>query len=85
MEDLDFAKPNPKETALSSFRQYYENPQQNLVKNEFAASTSLTKNKDIKIQMSEKGNAITIVDKRMKNLSSDQRKFETPTLKKPFF
>ena len=77
-EDLDFVKTKTKETALSSFRQYNKNPQQNLSKEELAALTNLSKNKDIIIQKSDKGNSVVIVDKdtyikRMENLLSDQR------------
>ena len=84
-EDLDFVKTNTKETALSSFRQYNKNPQLNLSKEELAALTNLSKNKGIVIQISDKGNSVVIVDKEtyikiMKNLLSDQRKFEKVTL-----
>ena len=89
-EDLDFVKTKTKETALSSFRQYNKNPQQNLSKEELAALTNLSKNKDIVIQKSGKGNSVVIVDKdtyikRMENLLSDQRKFEKVTLKNDAF
>ena len=85
-EDLDFAKTKTKETALSSFRPYNKNPQQNLSREELAALTNLGKNKDIVIQKSDNGNSAVIVDKdtyikRMENLLSDQRKFEKVTLK----
>ena len=85
-EDLDFVKTKTKETALSSFRQYNKNPQQNLSKEELTALTNLSKNKDIIIQKSDKGNSVVIVDKdtyvkRMENLLSDQRKFEKVTSK----
>ena len=84
-EELDFAKTKTKETALSSFRQYNKNPQQNLSKEELAALTNLSKNKDMVIQKSDKDNSIVIVDKetyiqKMENLSSGQRKFEKVTL-----
>ena len=80
-EDLDFVKTKTKETALSPFRQYNKNPQQNLSKEELAALTNLSKNKDIVIQKFYKGSSVVIVDKdtyitRMENLLSDQRKFE---------
>ena len=52
-EDLDFVKTKTKETALSPFRQYNKNPQQNLSKEELAALTNLSKNKDIVIQKSD--------------------------------
>ena len=77
-EDLDFVKTKTKGTALSSFRQYNKNPQQNISKEELAALTNLSKNKDIAIQKSDKGNSVVIVDqdtyiKRMENLLSFQR------------
>ena len=89
-EDLDFVKTKTKETALSSFRQYNKNSQQSLSKQELAALASLSKNKDIVIQKSDKGNSVVIVDKetyikRMENLLSDQRKFERVTLKNDAF
>ena len=88
-EDFDFVKTKTKQTALSSFRQYNKNSQQNLSK-ELAALASLSKNKDIVIQKSDKGNCVVIVDKetyimRMGNLLSDQRKFERATLKNDAF
>ena len=89
-QDLDFMKTKTKETALSLFRQYNKNPQQNLSKEELAALANLSKNKDIVIQKSDKGNSVVIVDKdtyikRMENLLSDQRKFEKVTLKNDAF
>ena len=71
-------KTKTKETALSSFRQYNKSPQQNLSKEELAALASLSKNKDIVIQKSDKGNSVVIVDKEtyikgMENLLSDER------------
>ena len=89
-EDLDFVETKTKETALLSFRQYNKNPQQNLSKEELTALTNLSKNKDIVIQKSDKGNSVAIVDKdtyikRMENLLSDQRKFEKVTLKNDAF
>ena len=89
-EDLDFVKTKTEKTALSSFRQYNKNPQQNLSKEELAALTNLNENKDIVIQKSDKGNSVIIVDKdtyikRMENLLSDQRKFEKVTLKNDAF
>ena len=89
-EDLDFVRKKTKETTLLSFRQYNKNPQQNLSKEELTALTNLSKNKDIVIQKSDKGNSVVIVDKdtyikRMENLLSDQRKFEKVTLKNDAF
>ena len=62
-EDLDFVRKKTKETTLLSFRQYNKNPQQNLSKEELTALTNLSKNKDIVIQKSDKGNSVVIVDK----------------------
>ena len=89
-EDLDFVKTKTKETALFSFRQYNKSPQQNLSKEELAALASLSKNKNIVIQKSDKGNSVLIVDKetfikRMENLLSVQRKFERVALKNDAF
>ena len=89
-EDLDFVKTKTKETALSSFRQYNKSPQQNLSKEELAALASLSKNKDIIIQKSDKDNSVVIVYKetyfkRMENLLSDERKFERVTSKNDAF
>ena len=72
------------------FRQYNKNPQQNLSKEELTALTNRSKNKDIIIRKSDKGNSEVIVDKdtyvkRMENLLSDQRKFEKLTLKNDAF
>ena len=67
-----------------------QNPQQNLSTEELAALASLSKNKDTVTQKSDKGNSVIIVDQktyimRMKNLLSDQRKFESATLKNDAF
>ena len=85
-----FVKTKTKESTWSSFRQNNKNPQQNLSKEELTALTNLSKNKDIIIQKSDKGNSVVIVDKdtyikRMENLLSDQRKFEKVTLKNDAF
>ena len=66
-------KKKTKETALSSFKQYNENSQQSLSKEELIVLTNLSKNKDIVIQRSDKGNSVVTVDKdtyikRMENL-----------------
>ena len=83
-------KTKTKETALSSFRQYNKNPQQNLSKEELAVLANLSKNKDIVIQKTDKGNYVVIVDrdtyiKRLENCLSDQREFEKITLKNDAF
>ena len=45
------------------FRQYNKSPQQDLSKEELTGLISLSKNKDIAIQKSDKGNSVVIVDK----------------------
>ena len=70
--------------------QFNKSPQQNLSKEELETVASLSKNKDIVIQKSDKGNSVVIVDKetyikRMENLLSDERKFERVTLKNDAF
>ena len=52
-----------KKTALSSIRQYNKNQQQNLSKEELAALTNLSKNKNIVIRKSDKYNSFVIIDK----------------------
>ena len=52
--------------------------------------TTLSQNKDIVIQKSDKGNSVVVDDKetyikRMANLLNDQRKFEKVTLKNDAF
>ena len=56
-------KTKTKETALFSFIQYNKNHQQYLSKEENAVLASLTKNKDVVIQNSDKGNTCVIVEK----------------------
>ena len=68
-EDLDFVKTKSKGTALSIFRQYNKNPQQNFSKEELATLANLSKNKDIIIQKSDKANSLLLLTR-------------TPTLKK---
>ena len=68
-EDLDFVKTKTKGTALSIFRQYNKNPQQNFSKEELATLANLSKNKDIIIQKSDKANSLLLLTR-------------TPTLKK---
>ena len=76
-------------------KQYYlqldnKNPQQNVSEEELAALAYLSKKKNIVIQTSNKGNSVLNVDKEtyikcMRNLLSDQRKFERVTLKNDAF
>ena len=72
------------------FKQNNKNSQQSIYKEELAALTNLSKNKDIVIQKFDKGNSVIIVDKetyikKMENLLSNQRKFERTTLKNDAF
>ena len=86
----DFVKTKVKETALLPFKQNNKNSQQSISKEELAALTNLSKNKDIVIQKFDKGNSVIIVGKetyikKMENLLSNQRKFERTTLKNDAF
>ena len=79
-EDLDFVKAKTKEAALSSYRSYINNVPQNLSKEEFTALQNLSKNKDLIIQKSDKGNSVVIVQRqdyleKMNDILSDQNKF----------
>ena len=79
-EDLDFVKVKTKEAALSSYRSYNNNMPQNLPNEEFIALQDLSKNKDLIIQKSDKGNSVVIVDredytKKIHDILSDQKKF----------
>ena len=56
-EDLDFVKAKYKEETLSPYRTYNNNVPQNLSNNEFIALQNLSKNKDLIIQKSDKGNS----------------------------
>ena len=85
-EDLDFLKAKTKEAALSSYRSYNNNVPQNLFMEEFTASQNLSKNKDLIIQKSDKGNSVVIIQrqdylKKMNDMLSDQKKFSKVSLK----
>ena len=85
-EDLDFVKAKTKEAALSSYRSYNNNVHQNLSKEEFTALQNLSKNKDLIIQKSDKGNSAVIVQRqdyleKMNDILSDQKKFSKVSLK----
>ena len=70
-----------KDCAFSSFNSYNENGAPlNLTSEEFAALKSLSKNKNLIVQKSDKGNSIAIIDKsdyleKMQNILSDSSKF----------
>ena len=85
-EDLDFVKAKTKEAALSSYRSYNNNVHQNLSKEEFTALQNLSKNKDLIIQKSDKGNSVVIVQRqdyleKMNGILSDQKKISKVSLK----
>ena len=80
-EDLDFVKVKTKEAALSFYRYYNNNvPNNNLSKEVFIALQNLSKNKNLIIQKSDKGNSVVIVDredyiKKMNDILNDKKKF----------
>ena len=85
-ENLGFAKAKTKEAALSSFGPYKSNVPQNLSNDEFIALQNLSKNKDLIIQKSGKGNSVVIINrqdyiKKMDNILIDQKIFNTVNLK----
>ena len=86
-EDLDFDKAKAKEAARSSYRTYNNNNMpQNLSNDELIALQNLSKNKDLIIQKSDKGNCVLIVDrqdyvKKMHSISCDQKIFTMVNLK----
>ena len=80
-EDLDFVNAKTKEAALSFYRYYNNNvPNNNLSKEVFIALQNLSKNKNLIIQKSHKGNSVVIVDredyiKKMNDILYDKKKF----------
>ena len=80
-EDLDFVNAKTKEAALSFYRYYNNNvPNNNLSKKVFIALQNLSKNKNLIIQKSHKGNSVVIVDredyiKKMNDILNDKKKF----------
>ena len=83
-EDLDSVKAKTKEATLSSYRSYNNNAHQSLSKEEFIALQNLSKNKDLIIQKSDKGNSTVIVQRQdylMKMNDSDHKKFSKVSLK----
>ena len=80
-EDLDFVNAKTKEAALSFYRYYNNNvPNNNLSKKVFIALQNLSKNKNLIIQKSDKGNSVVIVDredyiKKMNDILNDKKKF----------
>ena len=83
---MDFVKEKAKEEARSSCRTFNLNVPQNLSNDEFIALQNLSKNKDLGIQKSDKGNSVVIAQsqgytKKMDNILSDQKKFTIVYLK----
>ena len=80
-EDLDFVNAKTKEAALSFYRYYNNNvPNNNLSKKVFIALQNLSKNKNLIIQKSDKGNSVVIVDRedyirKMNDILNDKKKF----------
>ena len=60
-EDKEFMKSRLKDSALTSFWSYYYNSKVNLIKNEKLALNNLSKNKNIVIQKSDKGNRAVLL------------------------
>ena len=63
-EDLDSVKAKTKEATLSSYRSYHNNAHQSLSKEEFITLQNLSKNKDLIMQKSDKGNSTVIVQRQ---------------------
>ena len=80
-EGLYFVKAKAKEAALSSYRSYNNNVPQNLSQEEVIALQNFSKNKDLIIQISDKGNSVVAIVqrqdylKKMNDILSDQKKF----------
>ena len=86
-EDLDFVKTKMKDAALTLFRNYNANIPRKLSDEEFKASQNLSKNTNLVIQKSDKGNSVVILDKdvytkHMESLLSNKAKFEKVDTKK---
>ena len=85
--NLEAVKAKLKEVALSSFNEHNRSPNKfsNLSKEEFDCLKSLSDNKDLIIQKSDKGNAVVILNRcdyveRMNDLLSDSSKFRVANL-----
>ena len=78
---LDFVKIKIKDTALTSFRNYKANLPRNLSGEDFKPLQNLSKNTNLVIQKSDKGNSVVIFDKgidikHVESLLSNKAKFE---------
>ena len=85
--NLDVVKTQLKEAALSSFNEHNKSPNRysNLSKEEFECLKTLSNNKNIIIQKSDKGNAVVILNRsdyvdRMNEMLSDSSKFQKTNL-----
>ena len=80
-EKTNFLKAKIKDFALSSFKLYNEKGTvSSLNKDEIVAMKTLSKNKDLIIQKSDKGNSVVLINKsdyldKMCNILSDSKKF----------
>ena len=84
---MDFVKTKVKDAALTSFRNYNVNLPRNLSDEEFKALQNLSKNTNLVIQKSDKGNSVVILDKdnhikRMESFLSNKAKLEIFNTKK---
>ena len=85
-ENSNFLKAKIKDCALSSFKLYNEKGVvSSLNKDEINALKTLSKNKDLIIQKSDKGNSIILINKsdyldKMYNILSDSKKFVKSSL-----
>ena len=80
-ETRDLLKARIKDCAITSLDEYNKNiPPKNLTKEEFASLISLSKNVELVIQKSDKGNSVVLIDRnvyvdRIKELLSYTGKF----------
>ena len=84
--DLDFVETKIKDAALSPFRFYNANVPQNLSDEELEALDRLSKNKNLLVQKTDKGNSVVLVGrdvytKHMENILKDNNKFEKVDIK----
>ena len=87
-EKIEVLKTSVKHCVFSSFNSYNENGAPlNSTPEEFAALKSLSKNKNLIFQKSDKSNSIAIIDKsdyleKMQNILSDSSKFTQVSVSK---
>ena len=78
--DKEFIKSRLRDCAFSSYKDIGKSFEKNLHNVEFDALKTLLKNKDIKVQIEDKGNAVVILNRKdyvckMKNILNDSSKF----------